>query len=286
MRTIYLNPENLAEWQKAAKPTVMALGFFDGLHKGHQKVIETAKKIGLKKGLSVSVMSFFPHPKTVLSKGKKQFNYLMPLSMKEKVLQTLGVDTFYIVEFDREFSSLSPKQFVHKYLINLGVVHAVAGFDYTYGFKGEGNMDRIRNDSGNALEVSKVAKVECKGEKISSTCIREKLLTGNINDLPSFLGRLYEVECCYDGKSLHLKPYYTLPASGRYIVTFHTRFLSKEGEVIVSEKGDIITQSDFSTFLRPQQNVTITWLKRSGEIKDYPLYKNEWKYSEVHYSSL
>ena len=57
-------------------------------------------------------MSFFPHPKTVISNGKKQVCYLMPLSEKEKMLEQLGVDTFYIVEFDQEFASLSPEQFV------------------------------------------------------------------------------------------------------------------------------------------------------------------------------
>ena len=57
----------------------------------------------------------------------------MPLSEKEEKLRKLGVDTFYIVEFDKDFASLSPEQFVAKYLIDLGVVHAVAGFDFTYG---------------------------------------------------------------------------------------------------------------------------------------------------------
>ncbi len=131
----------------------------------------------------------------------------MPLSAKKKLLSQLGVDIFYIVEFDREFSALLPEQFAVKYLINLGVVHAVAGFDYTYGFRGAGNMERLKTDSGGILEVTKVDKVECRGEKISSTCIREKLAIGNVADLPDLLGRPYGVECEWDGISLRVKPY-------------------------------------------------------------------------------
>lgn len=59
MKTIYLNPENLRHWQKEAQPNIMALGFFDGLHMGHQEVINQAKQLGMEKSLPVSVMSFF-----------------------------------------------------------------------------------------------------------------------------------------------------------------------------------------------------------------------------------
>ena len=106
METIYLNRENLAQWQEKAKPCVMALGFFDGLHNGHQEVVKTALKIAKEKNLPVAVMSFFPHPKSVLSDGKIQVDYLMPLSEKEKMLRELGVDLFYIVEFTKEFACI------------------------------------------------------------------------------------------------------------------------------------------------------------------------------------
>src|SRR3954469_25671010 len=111
METIYLNQGNLIDWQKKAKQNVMALGFFDGLHNGHCEVIKTASQKAKERNVSLSVMSFFPHPKTVISNGKKRVCYLMPPSEKEEMLRKLGVDTFYIVEFDKEFASLLPKQF-------------------------------------------------------------------------------------------------------------------------------------------------------------------------------
>lgn len=236
METIYLNQSNLAFWQERAKPSVMALGFFDGVHKGHCKVINTAAKIAKERNLSLAVMSFFPHPKTVISNGK--VHYLMPLSEKEEKLRELGVDTFYIVEFDKDFASLLPAHFVTKYLVNFSVIHAVAGFDYSYGLKGEGNLDRLKADSGGKIEVTKVEKLELHGEKISSTCIREKLLKGQVEELPSLLGHSYEVECEWDGKTLKPKPYYTLPAPGCYEATLKNQIGSFNTQVIVVKQGD------------------------------------------------
>ncbi|MCQ6279074.1 FAD synthetase family protein [Bacillus sp. EB600] len=274
MEVIYLNPENLAYWQQHARPNVMALGFFDGVHKGHREVIQTALVKAKEKNLLLSVMSFFPHPKTILSNGKKQVDYLMPLSAKRKLLSQLGVDIFYIVEFDREFASFSPEQFAAKYLINLGVVHAVAGFDYTYGFRGAGNMERLKTDSGGLLEVTKVDKVECRGEKISSTCIREKLAIGNVADLPDLLGRSYEVECEWDGISLRVKPFYTLPAPGRYAVTIRGGVHSLQTEIIVTGEKELISLSVLTT---PSHGIhSIVWHRRISKAKNVPAYEHDW----------
>src|SRR4051812_33833953 len=103
METTLVNQENLAAVQHKAKPTVMALGCFDGLHLGHEKVIKTAKEKAEERNLPLSVKSFFPHPQTVLFRGNKPFYYLMPQSEKEAGLRKLGVDFFYIVEFNKEF---------------------------------------------------------------------------------------------------------------------------------------------------------------------------------------
>ena len=238
METIYLNKWNLITWQARANQNVMALGFFDGLHIGHCEVIKTALRIAKERNLPLTVMSFFPHPKTVISKGKEQVCYLMPQSEKEEMLQKLGVDRFYIVEFDKEFASLLPEQFVSNYLMNLGVVHAVAGFDFSYGYKGIGNMDRLKSDSGGLIETTKVKKKACNGEKISSTCIRERLLNGKVEEIPDFLGRPYEVKCDWDGVFFKPLPCYTLPAPGRYAVTLKNGLKSIKTEVMVKENHE------------------------------------------------
>lgn len=263
METIYLKRDNLKKWQQMAQPNVMALGFFDGLHLGHQEVIRNAYQAAKKKQVPLSVMSFFPHPKFVLSDGKKKVNYLMPFSVKEKVLASMGVDTFYMVQFDHEFAMLSPEQFVVQYLTGLGVVHAVAGFDFTYGRRGEGNMDTLKNQSSEGFEVTKVPKVEMQGEKISSTLVREKLLSGKVDELSSYCGCDYEIECEWDGFNLKPEPYYTLPSQGRYFVTMKRQDHSYPAEIHVKEKNELtvlelVTKMD----LEWEAKVSIVWHKQ------------------------
>lgn len=263
METIYLNRDNLGIWQEKALPKVMALGCFDGLHTGHCKVINTAYEKAKELNSKLAVMSFFPHPKSVVGSGKKQVHYLMPLSEKEKRLESLGVDTFYIVEFNKEFAALQPEEFASKYLVELGVVHAVAGFDFCYGSRGSGNMDRLYQDSGKRIEVTKVEKVGYKGEKISSTCIRERLLTGNVEELPHFLGKYYEIKCDYDGKTIKPYPYYTLPAPGRYEVLLKNEAGSIHTEMIVLEPfgGSILTcTTEIPSFM--SRKLSIVWQRR------------------------
>ena len=101
----------MAEWQKKAMPNVMALGCFDGLHHGHCTVIHTAFQKAQEKKAELAVMSFFPHPKTVISNGKVHVHTLMPLAEKEDRLRKMGVDTFYIVEFDKEFAALTFEEY-------------------------------------------------------------------------------------------------------------------------------------------------------------------------------
>ncbi|MCQ6279589.1 FAD synthetase family protein [Bacillus sp. EB600] len=260
METVYLNRDNLATWQEKAKPNVMALGCFDGLHNGHCKVINTAYEEAVKRDVKLAVMSFFPHPKTVITNGKEHVRYLMPLSEKIARLESMGVDTFYIVEFNQKFATHPPEKFVVNYLIQLGVVHAVAGFDFCYGCRGAGNMDRLINDSGGLINVTKVEKVEYKGKKISSSCIRERLLTGTVEDLPPFLGNFYEVKCNWDGEDLIPQPYYTLPAPGRYAVTLKNQMGSMKVEVMVLEtQGDpsLKCLTDIPPFLKGR--LSIVW---------------------------
>src|SRR5690625_3827965 len=111
MEVITLNQNNLAYWKERATKNVIALGFFDGVHKGHIEVIQRAAQLAKEKECALTVMSFFPHPRTVISQGKIKFDYIMPVAEKAKVLQTLGVDRFYVVEFDRAFASLSPEEY-------------------------------------------------------------------------------------------------------------------------------------------------------------------------------
>ncbi len=232
MEIVYLtHPHQLN--RESENPTVMALGYFDGVHLGHQQVIKTAKCIAEEKKVSCSVMTFNPHPKEVLSSNRLEepLRYITPLEDKIKEIKKLQVDRLYIVRFDIKFSKLNPQQFVDQYLIGLHAVHVVAGFDYTYGSLGKGTMETLPFHSRGKLDQTVVEKVKNAQEKVSSTKIRSLLRDGKVQDVPELLGRYYEIYgTVVDGEkrgrtigfptaNIQLKDRYILPKIGVYAVT-------------------------------------------------------------------
>ncbi|KZE37176.1 riboflavin biosynthesis protein RibF [Bhargavaea cecembensis] len=263
MEIIVLNDGNLADWQEKARRNVIALGFFDGVHKGHQKVIETARREAERAGVPLDVMSFFPHPKTVLSGGKVKVDYLIPLEEKARLLEEMGVDRFYIVTFTKAFASLSPEAYVEQYLLTFGTDHAVAGYDFSYGFKGEGTIDRLHADSGGRIGVSKVEEVQYRREKISSTRIRAAILGGRIAEVKQLLGRCYTTRAEVSGDCLSLKEYYMLPQSGIYNVRIGTGSAWHDSQIYVdSEEQTISFMKQCLLKQIDQQEIAIEWESR------------------------
>ncbi|MEN1934309.1 bifunctional riboflavin kinase/FAD synthetase [Paenibacillus sp. 102] len=175
-------------------PTVMALGFFDGIHLGHQRVIRTAKQIADERGCRSAVMTFHPHPSVVLGKKEAHVEYITPPFIKEKVIASLGIDILYVVKFDESFARLLPQQFVDEYIIGLNVKHVVAGFDYSYGRLGKGTMETLPFHARGEFTQTVIEKVEFQEEKVSSTALRKLIRNGEMEQIPSILGRAYIVE--------------------------------------------------------------------------------------------
>ncbi|WP_243523848.1 bifunctional riboflavin kinase/FAD synthetase [Bacillus pseudomycoides] len=175
-------------------PTVMALGFFDGIHLGHQRVIRTAKKIADERGCKSAVITFHPHPSVVLGKKEAHVEYITPLCIKGKVIADLGIDMLYVVKFDESFAGLLPQQFVDEYIIGLNVKHVVAGFDYSYGRLGKGTMETLPFHARGEFTQTVIEKVEFQEEKVSSTALRKLIRNGEMEQIPSILGRAYTVE--------------------------------------------------------------------------------------------
>ncbi len=211
-------------------PTVMALGFFDGIHLGHQRVIRTAKKIADERGCKSAVITFHPHPSVVLGKKEAHVEYITPLRIKEKVIASLGIDMLYVVKFDESFAGLLPQQFVDEYIIGLNVKHVVAGFDYSYGRLGKGTMETLPFHARGEFTQTVIEKVEFQEEKVSSTSLRKLIRNGEMEKIPSILGRSYTVEGTvvhgdkrgrqigFPTANVALKDEYLLPPVGVYAV--------------------------------------------------------------------
>jgi len=177
--------------REAEPQIVMALGYFDGVHLGHQKVISSAKAIADEKGLKSAVMTFDPHPSVVLGKDVKHVEYITPLKDKIEIIASLGIDYLFIINFTREFANLLPQEFVDQYLIQFNVGHVVAGFDYSYGRMGKGTMETIPFHSREQFQATVIPKLENNNEKVSSTLIRSYIRAGKTEELPQLLGRFY-----------------------------------------------------------------------------------------------
>lgn len=174
-------------------PIVLALGFFDGVHRGHQEVIKRAIEKGKSLGVKVAVMTFDRHPKIIFQNidGEK-FKYLTMLDEKLEHFKNLGVDIAYVVKFDENLAYLSPQDFIDKYVVGLHAICVVAGQDYTYGKHDIANMDTISDFAKGRFEIITVDHLQRNNQKISSTQIRKDLDSGNVEAANLLLGYQYE----------------------------------------------------------------------------------------------
>lgn len=174
-------------------PIVLALGFFDGVHRGHQEVIKRAIEKGKSLGVKVAVMTFDRHPKIIFQNidGEK-FKYLTMLDEKLEHFKNLGVDIAYVVKFDENLAYLSPQDFIDKYVVGLHAICVVAGQDYTYGKHDIANMDTISDFAKGRFEIITVDHLQRNDQKISSTQIRKDLDSGNVEAANLLLGYQYE----------------------------------------------------------------------------------------------
>ncbi|MFD0897364.1 riboflavin biosynthesis protein RibF [Loigolactobacillus binensis] len=180
-----------AQTQIDETPIVLTLGFFDGVHRGHQAVIKQAAAIAKTKKLPLAVMTFNQHPSLVFNKlDSEQMKYLVTPEMKIDLMRQLGVDILYIVEFTSTFGALSPQEFVEQYIIGLHAQVAVAGFDYTFGAD-RATMTDLIDYAAKRFEVVEVPQQQTAAAKISSTRIRAAIKVGDIDLADELLGYPY-----------------------------------------------------------------------------------------------
>ncbi|WP_341322729.1 riboflavin biosynthesis protein RibF [Solibacillus sp. FSL H8-0523] len=174
-------------------PYSLAVGFFDGVHSGHQKVIQAAIDNAVRLQCKSAVMTFDPHPSIVLGGRNEKVFYITPLEQKIEKLKELGVDTLFVVNFTSDFAKLTPESFVQYFVRGLNIKHVSAGFDFSFGAFGKGNMAMMQQLAGDDFGVTVVGKFEQENEKVSSTRIRQALQDGEMEQAHALLGRPFEV---------------------------------------------------------------------------------------------
>lgn len=182
---------NLAEIQNIEK-TAVALGNFDGIHKGHQVLISRAVETAQKKGIKSAVFTFSEHPRNVIA-GSNVVHNIIYEDEKIEILEKMGVDYLFSISF-REIMNLSPRDFVDRILIDTFCIDtAVCGFNFTYGFKAAGTADMLEGLAAGRFGVSVVDPVMVDGDVVSSTLIREKIFAGDVEAVPQLLGRNFTI---------------------------------------------------------------------------------------------
>ena len=173
------------------KKVILTLGFFDGVHIGHQKLIKDAKLIEEQKNLPLMVMTFDKHPKEIYNNDHK-FVYLETEREKEHKMEKLGVDYLVIIKFTKEFSQLSPQDFVDQVVMKLKADTVVVGFDYTYGPKDIANVENFPKFAKDRFKIVVEPKQAIDKIKVGSTYIRKAIQHGNVELAAELLGQPYE----------------------------------------------------------------------------------------------
>lgn len=212
---------------------VLILGFFDGVHLGHQKVIKEGVRIGRERGLKVALMTFNRHPKIVYQKiAASDYYYLTQPKQKHERVKALGVDILYNVFFNSEFGHLNPQDFVDQYIVGWHAKVVVAGFDYTYGKPSVASMEHLPKYAKDRFEIIQVAEEKTTNESISSTAIRQLIKDGEVEKANAMLGYEYETlgfvihgdargrELGYPTANIKPHPDTLLPKIGVYAVRF------------------------------------------------------------------
>ena len=203
---------------------VVAIGIFDGVHAGHQQIISTAKHIG-----EVTVITFDPHPTSVFAPERTP-TQLLPLADRIKFLKQAGAKNVEVISFTKEFSQLTPDQFIEDILVGrFAAEHVVIGENFNFGYKGEGTpkyLSEVGPKYGFGVSIVKLQ--EDRGSSISSSRIRNLVIDGEIERANELLTRSFYLvgpvihgekrgrEIGYPTANIGLAPLATIPADGVY----------------------------------------------------------------------
>lgn len=271
----------------------VAFGNFDGIHLGHQEVISRAVQLAEQFSLTPGVMTFHPHPKEVLG-SKEKVTYLTPLQDKLKLLERMGIQKTFIVNFTKEFAQLQPEEFIQQYIVNLNLKQVITGFDFCFGNRGSGTTETLANWATKTkdFQVHVISSIDDQYGKISSSRIRKLLQQGELKQVQQLLRRNYSISGqVVDGEkrgrkigfptaNIRLKDPYVIPKVGVYAVevtrgkerlsgvlniglkpTFHSN-LSREPtiEVHIFDFNSTIYEEEltihFIAYLREEQRFT------------------------------
>ena len=176
-------------------PSFLTIGNYDGIHLGHQAILKKLISESRGNNLLSSVMTFEPHPREFFS-PKRAPKRIISLREKLEYFDESKIDQVFIVNFNDEFSCKSYLDFIEILKKNIQAKKIIIGNDFRFGKHREGNIDKLKD---NSVDVCVMNKIEYKGERVSSTIIRDSLAVGDLKRAAMLLGRSYSIS----GKVVH-----------------------------------------------------------------------------------
>ena len=180
MKSIFIKDKNFIS---LPEPVCAAIGNFDGVHLGHQKLIDECKRHGYKS----AVLTFYPHPSVFLKKIPN-YSLITPLEKKTDVISKMGVDYLIVVEFNEQVAQMSKQEFIDA-LHKMNIKSCVCGYDFTFASKAEGTIRDLEKE----FEFYEVKKFLMGDIRVSSTYVRELLSSGDVKEAGRMLGRQYSI---------------------------------------------------------------------------------------------
>lgn len=184
----------IQEFQKLENAVVTS-GTFDGVHLGHQKILKRLAEVAQQTGGESVVITFYPHPRTVVSADIQEVKLLSTLDEKIELLTQNGVQHLLVIPFTREFSELTSEEFIQKVIIHtIGTKTLVIGYDHRFGKNREGGFDYlVQNTSRYGFGVEEISRQDIDHVAVSSSKIRKAIQDGDMTQTQHFLGRNYDL---------------------------------------------------------------------------------------------
>ncbi len=191
---------DIEQFQSIKNP-VLTIGTFDGVHVGHQKIIEKMKEIARKTNGETVIFTFFPHPRMVVNPANHGIQLIQSQEEKFEKLAKLGVDHVIVFPFTKAFSEITAAEFVSDILISKLNIHTIiVGYDHQFGKNREGNLTYLENKGKECgFEVIEIPAHEINAVNVSSSKIRHALSEGDIETANHYLNGSFEIW----GKVIH-----------------------------------------------------------------------------------
>lgn len=171
----------------------VTIGNFDGVHIGHQQLLRDIRQKCSERGLAFVVVTFVPHPQKILCPGKDRF-LINSYMYKRELLEQAGVDYLIEIDFNRDFSTLSPEDFLKDYLLpHQGLEDIYLGYDFAFGANKQGDFDIVKETCKKSNVIIQ-PKYEFNNQIVSSTLIRNLIQSGQLQEVQEVLGRPFRLE--------------------------------------------------------------------------------------------